>query len=407
MKIIIFLTIVLLISINTTNACMPFSPESIVIWEYNWKIENKLPYGNYSVWKFQFINFKDAEKPFSTSYKKLWKHYYIDTSIIDLQNYKNWDLIISISDYNNWDYDDYFKIYEIWKISCKNYDDFFIENKQWMKGSFWKEMWQCGNYKPDNVQSEQELLEKIKQKYKTCKNIGINNPNYQRNVEDDYKIYKIDKKIWKIIEKSKNPELLKEKLADRVKKLLWKSNEELSKISNFNNYELKSFTEYALIKIYRYLSYWDLISYKETKVKILENDFIKLVATLPNIYIDNDSVYLLYDNWAKWNMIEFFEIWADDNTEYYINNHILEKEYIWKCKVFIKDKTSNFTINNTYIISWYWYYKTLDYHNIADCWYYWESRSIKYFERKSDNLLIYVNAWQDYNWVDFSLLELK
>jgi hypothetical protein len=405
MKKTLILLITLFSLINTANACMPFTPESIVIWEYNGIIEKEFPYERFEEWEYQFIDFNRVEKPFSKLYMKLWKYYYIDTSRIDLKDYKNWDLIITISDYSNWDYEDYFGVFEMWKISCNNNDDFFIENIQWYIKSFWKEAWQCGNYRPDNVQSEEELLEKIKEKYKTCKNIGIKN-TYTRNIDDDFKIYEFEQKVWTIIEKSKNIELLKSKLIKKVIKLLWKDKKELDSIHNFNDYELESFKEYALIKIYRYLSYWDLIRYDDSEVKILENDILRVLVTLPNIKIDNNSVYYIWNSWNKIRYIEFFKMNINDKVEEFINTNILEEEFIWKCKSYeIVDHNISFTNNIIYGIWAYWDYKSTT-RDLSDCWKYWESYWIKYFERIW-NYLIYVNAWQDYNWVDFSLIEFK
>lgn len=256
MKKLLLIQVILFFLLNTADACMPNSPESIVVWEYNWIIEKEFPYERYEKWEYQFVDFINEEKPFSKSYMKLWKYYYIDTSRIDLKDFNRWDLVITISDYDNWNYEDYFGIFEIWKISCKNKDEFFIENKQWAINKFWKEMWQCGNYRPDNVMSEEELLEKIKGKYKTCDEINKNkSSNYTRNIDDDVLIYEFDLKLWKIINKSGNPELLKSKLKKRIENYLGKTEEELNNIGNLKNYELKSSREYFLIKLYRYIFY--------------------------------------------------------------------------------------------------------------------------------------------------------
>lgn len=240
--------------INTSNACMPFTTESIVIWEYNGTIEKEFPYSRYEEGEYQFIDFKNVEKPFSNSYKKLWKHYFYETDRVDLSDYNKWDLIITISDYDNWDYETYFQLYEVWKISCKNTDEFYIENKQWFIDSFWKEMWQCGNYVNYDAWSEQDLLEKIKQKYKTCENIGIKKASYIKNTQDDLKINKLEDKIWKIIEKSNNKVLLKTKIKARLIKLLWKNKTELNQIINISEYTYSTFKEYALIELYTFIS---------------------------------------------------------------------------------------------------------------------------------------------------------
>lgn len=233
--------------------------------------------------------------------------------------------------------------------------------------------------------------------------------NYQINVDDSLKIYKIDKKIGQIIEKSRTPELLKEKLIDKISKLLWKSKNEINSIGYLWNYELDSYREYALIKIYRYLSYWDVLISKDQSAQILENDFIKVISTSDNISIDNDYVYLTYTNGNKWKMIEFFIVSPDDDTVDYINNHFIEEEYIWKCKTTTKpEKSRHFTKNKIYSILAFWDYLSDEIlYNNKPCWTYWAGRSISYFDRLSDRVLIYINAGQDFNGLDFWSIELK
>ena len=106
-------------------------------------------------------------------------------------------------------------------------------------------------------------------------------------------------------------------------------------------------------------------------------------------------------------MIEFFKINDYEDTLDFINTKILDEKYIWKCKSYIRsEKSISFTKNQVFWIWAYWDYKKAEPPNENDCWEYWHSRSINYFERRWD-YLIYINAWQDYNWVDFSLIEFK
>lgn len=233
--------------------------------------------------------------------------------------------------------------------------------------------------------------------------------NYTINIDDDIKIYSFDKKIWNIINKSKYGEEIKKILIQRITKILWKTEDEIYKIGNFKNYNLESFNEYAMIKVYRYLTYWDNIISKDQSIKVLENDFIRVISTAKNIFIGNNTVYLLYDNWSKLEMIEFFKIKPDEDTIDFINNNILEKEFRWKCKAILNTKNYiSFTKDNVYsIFSNQIDMSTESYQIDDDCWKYWTYRAINYFERKSDNLLIYVNAWQDFNWLDFSSIEVK
>lgn len=233
--------------------------------------------------------------------------------------------------------------------------------------------------------------------------------DYTININDDLKIYSFDKKIWDIIKKSKYGEEIKKELILKITKILWKTEDEIYKIWNLRKIRLESFKEYALIKVYRYLKYWDNIISKNQTVKVLENKYIKVISTAPNIFINSDSVYLDYGDWNKWKMIEFFDIKPESDTIDFINNNFLEAEFIWKCKATLSpEKAISFTNNQTYHISAYWDYISDElYYEIFPCWKYWENRSITYFERLSDDLLIYINAWQDFNWLDFGSIELK
>ena len=154
--------------VNQAHSCAPFTPNNLVIWNYNGEVESTLPYNIGHEWKTQFIALENASKLFPSLYGKLWEYYFIDTLRVDVTNYNKWDIVITISDYQNWNYDEYFTVSEMWKISCNNESDFSIEEKQWKIKSFWEEMWQCGSYKPEDALSENELLKKIKEKYKNC-----------------------------------------------------------------------------------------------------------------------------------------------------------------------------------------------------------------------------------------------
>lgn len=239
-------------------------------------------------------------------------------------------------------------------------------------------------------------------------NFSIVSADYTQNINDDLKIYKFDKKIWKLIEKSDNPEVLKKELIQKITKILWKTEDEIKKIWYLKKIKLESFKEYALIKVYNYLWYWDNILSKNQTVKVLENNYIRIISTAPNIFINNDSVYLDYGDWNKWKMIEFFDIEPEENTIEFINNNILEKENRERCETFLNsEKAITFTNNHTYSI----FPKNQDIskenYDMWDCWKYWTYFGISYFERVTDNTLIYINAWQDFNWLDYWSIELK
>lgn len=149
------------------NACAPFTTNNIIIWKYNWKIKWTLPYEWGSKWKNQFIYIKNIERPFSKATQKKWKYYFVNDSRVNLDTYNKWDFIIAIADYINWDFEDYFSVPEMWKISCRNNDDFYIEKREWMIRWFGKDIWACWPV-PEYILSERQILKKIKEKYKTC-----------------------------------------------------------------------------------------------------------------------------------------------------------------------------------------------------------------------------------------------
>ena len=70
-----------------------------------------------------------SEKIFSKYNLELGKHYFVDTDRINLSGFDKWDKIIAISEYDNGDFEDYYTIYEMWKLSCNNENKLNIENK--------------------------------------------------------------------------------------------------------------------------------------------------------------------------------------------------------------------------------------------------------------------------------------
>lgn len=146
-------------------ACIPFTSNQIIVWNYNWKIENTVPERS---WNFQFIDFINFYKPFPWNNTEIWKYYFIDNNRINLSSYEKWDLIITISSYDDWFYEDYFTIYEMWKISCNN-NHLEITNREWIVKEFWKKIWTCWQA-PDYILNEEDLLNEINKKYDLCNN---------------------------------------------------------------------------------------------------------------------------------------------------------------------------------------------------------------------------------------------
>lgn len=186
MKIIWIIFVILILLINQVNACAPFTSELIIVWEYNWLIENDIPDEREAKWEFQFMDLINTEKLFSKYNLELGKYYFVDTDRINLSEFNKWDKIITISDYSNWDFSDYFTVHEIWKLTCNEKNELSIENRQWYFKAFWKEIWNCGSMKgkvPDYILSEDEILTKIENKYKLCKNREIVKENIDENME--------------------------------------------------------------------------------------------------------------------------------------------------------------------------------------------------------------------------------
>ncbi len=165
MKKLLLLLFISSFQIFPTFACIPFSPQELIIATYNWKEERIHPDENFREWrKIQFIKLGNVKKPFAESYNKKGKYYFLhsdnDNINFDLKNYQIWDQIIAISDYNNWNFDEYFAVYEIGKLVYKNWN-YEIQNSQWNMKKWWKNLWQCWNYKPENVMDEKQLLQEI------------------------------------------------------------------------------------------------------------------------------------------------------------------------------------------------------------------------------------------------------
>lgn len=153
-------------------ACMPHSPSIVIIWDYRWTKSDYLPYRFYGEErKVQFVKVSNEEKPFAKEYTKLWKKYFIEEDF-DSSKYKKGDTIIMLADYINGSdiiLESYFNIFEIAKLSCNN-NSLSIEYPQWNSKQWWKNLWQCGNYKPEWVMDEKELLSNLNELYNFCEN---------------------------------------------------------------------------------------------------------------------------------------------------------------------------------------------------------------------------------------------
>ncbi len=177
--------IILWIFIQKGFACMPHTKQEIIIGTFEREYEGDFPkkwfYENTEEVIAKYIDFSWLEKPFAKFYKKIWKYFFYDfkklpksykrehwTKIINLDGFKKGDKIIMVSDYQDWDFEDYYTISAIAKLKC-DWKNLKITNAKWYNITWEKSMWQCGNYKPKNVFSKKELLEKLEEKYNFCK----------------------------------------------------------------------------------------------------------------------------------------------------------------------------------------------------------------------------------------------
>lgn len=163
MKKIILLTIIFFSLISTSNACIPHSTERIIIWTYNWIKKWTHPDLKTIV---QYLDVSDLRSPLSKYNKKIWKYYYLHSddeeikSSMLMKDYNPWDFIIMVADYNDWAYEEYFAVYELGKLVNINWKLDIVDEIGTLK-DWWKNMWQCGNYKDDNAMNKQELLDKL------------------------------------------------------------------------------------------------------------------------------------------------------------------------------------------------------------------------------------------------------
>ena len=245
--------------------------------------------------------------------------------------------------------------------------------------------------------------------------LNINNVSaeYMRNIDDDMRIYNIDEKLKTYIEKSKNPEFTKERLIKKIENILWKTKKEIYNIYLWKNNKYNTFKEYALVKIYKYLTFWDIFSgvnNNSSFAKVLENDYIKIIVSDTNFTLNNNKLFWTRKDWLIFNKMEFFKIKPEEKTEDYLINNFLNKNWkIW-CELikienyFDKKESFYFWLNKKYQSKEIYPWSKICPSKFTK-WYY--SDWLNYFKRISSTTLIYINQGQDYTWVDFSSMEIK
>ncbi len=210
MKKIIFTILLCLFSLfqYKAQACAPFTTNQIIVWEYNWLLDNKVPGRE---WDFQFIDLENHYKPFAWNNTELWKYYFVDNNRINLSKYNKWDLVITISSYDDWLNDEYFTVYEMWKISCNSNNEISIINREWKVKEFWKKIWTCWEV-PENILSEKDVLAKINNINNICANTKIisNKIDSQLNASSTINEDEIASSNFsdRVVEKNSNKSLL-------------------------------------------------------------------------------------------------------------------------------------------------------------------------------------------------------
>lgn len=221
---------------------------------------------------------------------------------------------------------------------------------------------------------------------------------YQKNIEDEYKIYLMEKKVSDALKLSNNPERLSQKYRNIIEKYLEKDTQE----------NISSFKQYALKRIDVALQYdsflWDL-SINEYHFKILENKYIKTFVREPFFYIDDTSIYAMYQNdTKKIDYIVFHEVDKTTDTQDYILDNFYDEKYKWICEL---EELKNSNMN---------FFETPIYHfeeKIEDTTKWPDFKRLcgelkKWaFTRISDTVIIYIHRQFEYVGLDFRVIEIK
>jgi len=218
--------------------------------------------------------------------------------------------------------------------------------------------------------------------------------NYTKNINDEIKIFNIEKKLQNILKKYpiEKQKILKNIIKSKIEKILWKSTKEIFLI-NIHNKNFSSFKEYFLVRIYWDMYYGVYFSFRW--YKIVETDYARILVYLydKNTNIKVESDWFFYE----WNKYQFFKLPKWINTSLYIKQKFIWK-FLWKCEVKKIDK-------DTYILRPIWnYMKWKNWIEQAEsCWF----KAYSNFKKISENVLMYSEFWQAWNGVDLSSIELK
>lgn len=246
--------------------------------------------------------------------------------------------------------------------------------------------------------------------------------NYERNIDDEIKIHEFKIKLEKYLKTLNNSDEIREKYRYKILKKLWRTHNEIKWYwPNFNDIS-KTYNEYFLKNLYVVFMKIDEYNYgyknEYNKLKILENDYIRTIARSNDLFIDNASVYLKSDNWWKSHLLYFLEIWENIKLKNYIEDNLLDKNFIWKCEVVKKNISKSLAIwKDVFYIQYTQEYsekvqkyaqnvpeeERLDILKYQNCWKYWYGS----IYRLTDTLVIYYPHPIEYLGEDFSLIEIK
>lgn len=169
MKKIILLLSLIISSIATWYACLPYFPHNMTIAKYLWSYSGNIDsFQNQKNKEVLFLSLSHIKKPLPRFWQYIPnshdKHFITQTNI-SLSWYNPWDIVMFIDDYGWYPplYDPVheYHITEIAKI-IQSWDILQLENKQWTIKDRDKPMRRCGNNKWEDVLTEEKLLEYIK-----------------------------------------------------------------------------------------------------------------------------------------------------------------------------------------------------------------------------------------------------
>jgi len=245
-------------------------------------------------------------------------------------------------------------------------------------------------------------------------NINLVLAEYKHN-NDDKKILTTYNKIKTYINNSSNPIFTSLKIKNKIEKIFNKNENKIINLNHYNNY-----IEYALHKIYLNIKkdYFTNLWKNFYNPNIIENKYIKILVLDYKITWESGKIYndkfvinnknLTNSKWRKY--LEFFKIKPEEKIEDYLINNFLNKD--WKTQCEIVQYKNNFNQSKSYYFKLMKKYKSKEkYLWSTICpskftkWY--SNNWINYFQRISPNTLMYVNAGQDYIWIDFSSIKIK